>query len=109
MQILGGYWEKKSYGDLEDCGWERVPQRRGVFYKMAPHGVAFLMVYVDDFKMVSHRNDTKKLWDPIRKRITMADPAPSDRFLGCYTRRFTVPHLSVSRTYGDTAKPMVST
>ena len=68
---------------------------------MAQNGIAFLMVYVDDFKMVSHRNDTKQLWDPIRKHITMAEPAPSERFLGCYNRRFSAPISAFGELMGN--------
>ena len=87
----GGFWELKSYGDLGDCGWLQVDNRRGVFWKTAPHGIAFLMVYVDDFKMSCHKKDTQSLWSPIRQKIRMEEPKRSDRFLGCYSRRFVAP------------------
>ena len=65
--------------------------RRGVFWKKGEHGVALLMLYVDDFKMASHCRDTANLWAPLRKRIRMADPKAADRFLGCYAKRFSAP------------------
>ena len=103
----GGYWERKSYGDLAECGWIVAPERRGVFYKKAEHGIAWLMVYVDDFKMSSHKKDTANLWRPIREKIRMADPAPSARFLGCYSRRFTAPVSTFAALLGQLPKQWV--
>ena len=82
----GGYWEEKSYGDIIACGWEKIEGRRGVFCKQKEN--ASLMCYVDDFKMVCRKVDSKTLWAPLRAKIRLSDPVPVNRYLGCYTQRF---------------------
>jgi hypothetical protein len=85
----GGYWEEKSYGDAQACGWEPVPDRIGVFYK--PKEDALMMIHVDDFKMSCRIEDEDRLWKQLQARIRLSDYKRSDRYLGCYSRQFTAP------------------
>ena len=93
----GGYWEEKSYNDVMACGWVKV--RRGVFYKKEED--AFLMIYVDDFKMVSKVTDVDKLWAPLRERITLGQPTEAERFLGCHSKRFTAKVSEFAHVLGN--------
>ena len=43
----------------------------------------FLVVYVDDFKLSGPKDNLAEAWKLLRKRLTMDDPEPVGRYLGC--------------------------
>ena len=49
------------------------------------------MVYVDDFRMSGPKENLPKAWQAIRTgkdALSLDDPKPPDRELGCFHRRF---------------------
>ena len=50
--------------------------------------LGLFIVYVDDFKLACRLGDTASIWKELQARIKMDQPAPVDRFLGCYVREF---------------------
>jgi hypothetical protein len=42
-----------------------------------------LIVYVDDFKLSGPAENLAEAWSLIRKDISMGDPTPQGRYLGC--------------------------
>ena len=49
------------------------------------------MIYVDDFRMSGPKENLPKAWQAIRtgdNALSLDDPKPPDRELGCYHRRF---------------------
>ena len=49
------------------------------------------MIYVDDFRMSGPKENLPKAWHAIRtgdNALSLDDPKPPDRELGCYHRRF---------------------
>ena len=45
--------------------------------------MAFLLVYVDDFKLVARAEHQKELWRRLKAVIDMGEEEPESRFLGC--------------------------
>ena len=84
----GGHWELHCEEQVINAGFEKIASDawRGVFWH--PKYMALLIVYVDDFKLASRKEDTKLIWKELQKRIDMGEPEPPDRFLGCYTKPF---------------------
>ena len=54
-----------------------------------PKIMAFMLVYVDDLKLVAKKGDHKVLWLKLKSVIDMGEEEPEARFLGCrYTFLF---------------------
>ena len=64
------------------CGFVPLDGSPGYFYN--PNG-AELVVYIDDFILISPRHLEKQIWKDLSKFIEFKNPpAPVDRFLGIY-------------------------
>ncbi len=50
---------------------------------LEPGGEAFLVVYVDDFKLAALKASCQRVWAKIRKGIKVEDPQPAGLYLGC--------------------------
>ena len=87
----GGYWEKHCAQSLKKVGFETVPEGRSCFWHSRLK--LFLAVYVDDFKMSGPEGNLREGWQLIRSHLTLEDPTPSGKYLGCEHRVFesTVP------------------
>ena len=57
-----------------------------VFWK--PEIKDFMLVYVDDFKIVAMKGDHNKLWDELKQVIDMGEEEEEHRFLGCHYSSF---------------------
>jgi len=68
-----------------------VPEWRSCFWHSRLK--LFLVVYVDDFKMSGPEGNLREGWQLIRSHLTLEDPTPSGKYLGCEHRVFesTVP------------------
>ena len=51
--------------------------------------MAFLLVYVDDFKLVAPKGLHKELWIKLKGVVDMGEEEPEVRFLGCKYASFT--------------------
>ena len=80
-----GFCEEEPYS----CGCEPVQDQRGLFYK--PKEDASTMIYVDDIKMSCKEPHRDRLCAQLRERILLSPYTMSDRYLGCYSRRFSAP------------------
>ena len=52
---------------------------------------SFLVIYVDDFKMVSTVENTARLWKELGEVIELGPYTTPNRFLGCKHHQFTAP------------------
>ena len=50
-----------------------------------------MMIYVVDFKMSCKEKDMAALWGQFEARIWLSPYKRSDRYFGCYSRRFCAP------------------
>ena len=80
------YWEKHCTTSLKKVGFDAVPEWRSCFWH--PRLKLFLVVYVDDFKMSGPEGNLREGWQLIRSRLTLEDPTPSGKYLGCERRVF---------------------
>jgi hypothetical protein len=84
----GTFWEDKSHSKIlsvgfKTTGWESL------FWH--PELRCLLMVYVGDFRMSGPKANLPKVWARRRSganALTLDEPKPPDRELGCYHRRF---------------------
>ena len=84
----GGHWEHYCETILKDLGWTALPGAwRSTF--IHKHSRAILVLYADDFRMAGDAKLMPALWKAIRKRITLSEPTPSEKFLGCDCKQFT--------------------
>ena len=81
----GTYWEDYCTEKVLECGWEKIPNWPSTFHHPKKH--AFMIVYVDDFKLACKAADAKGLWRDLRSKIRLSEPEPPSRFLGCYQTR----------------------
>ncbi len=81
-----GYWEAHCEKALLELGYEKAPQWRSTYLHRATK--AMLVVYVDDFNLAATKQHSASIWSDLRKNITMDDPGPPGRFLGCYREKF---------------------
>ena len=77
----GGYWEKHCEEQLRKVGFFPVPLWGSMFYH--PGLQLLLMVYVDDFKMAGSQHNLERGWKLMREHISMDEPVPVNRCLGC--------------------------
>ena len=85
----GGHWEKFSEDALiKTLGWTKVAKNswRSVFWHEASK--AFLIVYVDDFRLSGPASVVPKLFEEIGKHIKISKPEISGKFLGCDSKMF---------------------
>ena len=82
----GNNWGEDCEAHVLKCGWETIDNWPSVYWHAKTRSL--MVVYVDDFKIAAPRSKIAGLWAELRKHITLDDPTPPDRFLGCYTRRF---------------------
>ena len=79
--------EKHCEAHVIDVGFEKIPDWPGCYFHKEKQ--CFLIVYVDDFKMSGPAANVDEMFrllpEPGKntKAITMDDPTPSARFLGC--------------------------
>ena len=78
----GAIWDKKMRKVMKECGFLPVAEGSpGVFYN--PTLSAEMIVYVDDFILISPEAHENKIWKQLDKHILFKDPAaPVQRFLG---------------------------
>ena len=53
-----------------------------MFWK--PEIKVFLLVYVDDFKLIARKGDHNELWKELKQVIDMGAEEEEHRFLGCH-------------------------
>ena len=70
----GGFWEQHCEKALREVGFEQCPNWQSVFCHAKLN--LMLVVYVDDFKLASPRDNLSKGWQLIRSKIKMEDAAP---------------------------------
>ena len=78
----GTHWEDYCTEKVLECGWEKISILPSTFYHPKKH--AFMIVYVDDFKLAYNTAHAKELWRDLWSKIRLSDPEPPCRFLGCY-------------------------
>mgnify|MGYP003323707049 CR=1 FL=1 len=81
----GTYWEKHCDAHLTKVGFKPVGKEWPSCY-IHPLLKLFLIVYVDDFKMAGPKHQLEEAWKLIRTKITLDEPRPFGRFLGCEHR-----------------------
>ena len=84
----GTFWEDKSHSKSLSEGFERTGWD-SLFWNKELR--CLLMVYVDDFRLSGPKANLAKVWARLRSgtdALTLDDPKPPDRELGCYHRRF---------------------
>ena len=70
---MRGSAKKQGFVEIEDwksCFWH-------------PALKVFLVLYVDDFKLVGPQESMEEAWKMIRQDIVTGDPRPLTHFLGC--------------------------
>ena len=79
----GSFWEqaREKKKHVTECGFKKIEGWRSVFWH--PVKRAFLIIYVDDFKLSGPRENLAKGWAIIRKGIKTDDPQPVGKCLGC--------------------------
>ena len=85
----GGHWEKFCEDALiKTLGWSKIAQKtwRSVFWHEASK--AFLIVYVDDFRLSGPAHAVPKLFEDIGKHIKISKPEISGKLLGCDSKMF---------------------
>jgi hypothetical protein len=73
---------------LKAVNFEAVANWPGCYFHRRLSG--FLVVYVDDFKLVAPRKNLQALWKLIGQKLNLEPPTPFGRFLGCETRSYPV-------------------
>ncbi|MDP7499719.1 MAG: reverse transcriptase domain-containing protein, partial [SAR324 cluster bacterium] len=84
----GYYWEEHCDECLRKEGFVPVEEWPGCYWHEDLK--AFLIVYVDDFKVSAPEGNLKKVWARIQKHIEVDDIGPPGNFLGCNHRRFII-------------------
>ena len=88
----GRIWEDDCTKRVLECGkyggeWELMSESwPNVFWK--PEIKAFMLVYVDDFKIVARKGDHDRLWNELKQVIDMGEEEEEQRFLGCHYSSF---------------------
>ena len=78
----GGYWERHCHEQVTAAGFRRAAEEwPGCYWHDELQ--CFLVVYVDDLKMSGPKDNLKVAWERLRKGLTMDDPEPTGRYLGC--------------------------
>ncbi len=76
----GGNWEQHCEGHLRSVGFQPLPEWPSCYWNA--DAKAFLVVYVDDFKLAARKNQCQRVWSMIRKGLNMEDPEPVGLYLG---------------------------
>ncbi len=80
----GSHWEQPCDTALNQMEFEAIPNWPGCH--IVRHLSGFLVVYVDDFKLVAPRKNFQALWKLIGQKLSLEPPTSFDRFLGCEAR-----------------------
>ena len=84
----GSHWEQHCDQALKAAGFDTIPNWPGCYLHQRLSG--FLVVYVDDFKLVAPKANLKALWKLIGQKLNLEPPTPFGRFLGCETKTYDV-------------------
>ena len=84
----GSHWEAHCDEALKAVGFETIPNWPGCY--LHPRLSGFLVVYVDDFKLVAPKENLKALWKLSGQKLNLEPPTPFGRFLGCETNTYEV-------------------
>ena len=77
----GVYWEQKAHTELTGRGFQEIEDWKSCYWD--PTLKVFLVLYVDDFKLVGPKKSMQEAWRKIRGTIRAGDPHPLGHFLGC--------------------------
>ena len=83
----GGFWERHCEKAVSEVGFTFLPDWPSVFFHKDLK--LMLVIYVDDFKLAGPRESLVKGWELLKTRITLEEPRPIGRYLGCLHERFT--------------------
>ena len=82
----GSHWELHCDAALKLVEFEAIPNWPGCYIHRRLSG--FLVVYVDDFKLVAPKAKLQALWKLTGQKLSLESPAPFGRLLGCETRSY---------------------
>ena len=77
----GACWERFCNKRVKKRGFYSVPGWEQCFYH--PELRLFLIIYVDDFKLVGPKENIKKGWALLSQDIRLDEPTKLQRYLGC--------------------------
>ena len=78
----GGYWEEHCEECVLEAGFSKACEEwPGCYWH--DELKCFLVVYVDDMKLSGPADKLPEVWKRLMKGITMDDPEPAGRYLGC--------------------------
>ncbi len=80
----GTCWEKHCYAKLREAGCAPIVSWARRYRHTALRAV--LSVYVDDFWLACYADDENKVWECLKGKIKLEDPAPLKQYLGCNRR-----------------------
>jgi hypothetical protein len=79
----GPLWDKRMHQIMKNCGFLSLEGSHGFFYNIKDD--AEMVVYVDDFVLISPIKNEAKIWAELDKHVTFKDPAVQlNRFLGVH-------------------------
>ena len=87
----GNTWGDDCHDRLVKCNFYLVAEEFPGLYMHKTFLHIVLVLYVDDFRMSGPKANLPKVWSRLRtgpNALTLDDPKPPDRELGCYHRRF---------------------
>lgn len=79
--LSGVYWEQFCTRGLLLCGFESIDEWEQCFYHKKIE--LFLIVYVDDCKLVGPAKNLDKGWKLAQQHVRLDEPTPLQKFLGC--------------------------
>ena len=79
--LAGRVWQDHRNQRLSQVGWTETSKGSSIFRHSKSQ--ARLAIYVDDFVLSAPKDEVKALWAQISSVISLDDPSPLQKFLGC--------------------------